>query len=103
MDELLQAIEGLKRAYKASGVDMVTVEINLDETRVRIDGENFEMPKQKPITNGEWLRGLSDEELAGIYWCRICCTEIKDPSIRCKGVGCNDWKVAWLRAEHKED
>ena len=109
MDELLKAIEELKRAYKASGVFNVEVCLWGDNEAVNIvrdDGtevSQIELAQQKPITNGEWLRGLSDEELAKYIDRGRMCIEWEDCNVsneyECKTIDC---RVYWLRAEHKE-
>ena len=94
MEELLRAIEELKRAYTASGVKSVKVELGKD-TMIQVDG----VQKQLPITNGDWLRGLSDEELAKNIYCQF---DEYDAQQNCrKYESCYDCKLAWLRAEHK--
>ena len=52
------------------------------------------------MTNREWLESLSDEELANNIYCLIngpdlliCCPKYDE---------CNDCKLAWLQAEHKD-
>ena len=71
MDELLKAIEELKRAYRESGAKSVKIEFDGGDTKcVEIDNLQQTCNKldtnlqQKPITNREWLRSLSDEEYA---------------------------------------
>ena len=104
MEELLRAIEELKRAYTASGVKSVKVELGKD-TMIQVDGAQ----RQLPITNGEWLRSLSDEELAHQIWllCHIdvgthwLCDEVgKEGCDRVMG-RCKQCRITWLRAEHK--
>ena len=105
MDELLKAIEELKRAYKASGVFNVEVCLWGDHEAVNIvrnDGtevSEIELTQQKPIANGDWLRSLSDEELAE----NICCQFDGNDTQSCrKYERCHDCILDWLRAEHKE-
>ena len=103
MDELLKAIEELKRAYKSSGAKSVKVELGKD-TIIQIDG----LQRQLPITNGEWLRGLSDEEFiqklndGEIYISDALCGLICGGDCDCYKPSCHNCKLAWLRAEHKE-
>ena len=79
--------------------DTKCIEIdNLQQTCNKLD-TNLQ---QKSLTNGEWLRGLSDEELvykldwdfisSGSEFCDGCCHGC---------VGCQQRALAWLRAEHK--
>lgn len=104
MDELLKAIEELKRAYKASGSLSVRISIVGDkyfECQVlNSDGSLAEIPHKQ--TNGEWLRSLNDEELAKTTL--INCDNFTGENGRCDRLfyACEECRLAWLRAEHKE-
>lgn len=99
MDELLKAIEELNRVYKASGVSSVRVELD-GRIRIEIDGIAKGLPYKN--TNGEWLRGLSDEELVGMLDYEIVLGKSCE-DIQCNDCeGCQNRVLAWLRAEHKE-
>ena len=61
------------------------------------------------MTNGEWLRRLSDDELAKkIALCDACwyCEQYGGYDKTCEAADSYDCLhniIAWLRAEHKED
>lgn len=86
MDKLLKAIEELNRAYKESGVSSVCVELD-GRIRIEIDGIAKGLPYK--ITNGEWLRGLSDDEFVNFMY-----SKSPKPIF--------DYMLTWIRAEHKE-
>ena len=101
MDELLKAIEELKRAYRESGAKSVKVELVEGDTKcILIDKQKYALEniQKKPITNGKWLRGLSDEELVWLLdWDKVL-GEDYDLDI---SVAQATKALAWLRAEHK--
>lgn len=58
------------------------------------------------MTNREWLRSLTDNELAEIFYdndlggiCNICAYDC----IECRELECHDGVVEWLQKEHKYD
>lgn len=96
-DILMKAIEGVVRAFKMSGATSVKIDLG-KESEVVING----IPKARQLTNGEWLRGLSDEELVGKLDYEIVLGHSCD-NIQCNDCeGCQNRVLAWLRAEHKE-
>ena len=113
MDELLKAIEELKRAYAKSGCLSVRLSMVGDkyfECQVlKNDGSVAKIPHKQ--TNGEWLRSLNDEEFVretgkgGSYYGGYICElmdDYLDVQIDCTNRDCFQCKLAWLRAEHKE-
>lgn len=120
MDELLKAIEELKRAHKASGAKSVKVKLVDGDTKtaeivvaktIKLNGEDKTLEvtfmgteQQKPLTNREWLESLSDDELVFHLLTECLNCEYHNLTAGCvapRGKDCKDGILAWLRAEHK--
>ena len=58
--------------------------------------------KQKPMTNGDKIRSMSDEELAERFYMFLC-VHFLDDKVECKDDGCRKCWMKWLREEAEDD
>jgi hypothetical protein len=55
------------------------------------------------MTNGDWIRGLSDDDLAGYLLhsnTSMCC---RPDRYECDDLGCTHCILEWLKKEHEDD
>lgn len=62
------------------------------------DMQTFRKPEQKPKTNGDVIRSMTDEELIPVVL-HYACRQVSGKGRRCPINECDDCVRAWLRKE----
>lgn len=90
---IVEAIIAAARAEEVTDLYMIDKKFILDAIR-----EKQELENQKPLTNGDRIRAMSDEELAEYIGQHTLCDRIQDEGDWCdKRAVCRDCLTDWLR------